>query len=502
MKSKLLSLSLIAIGFVQAALHGSPNIVFILADDLGFGYVNANNPDSKIPTPAMDRIAAEGMRFTDAHSPSAVCTPTRYGIMTGRYCWRTRLKRGVLWGIDGSLIDPNRNTMARVLQSKGYSTACVGKWHLGMDFYDANGEIVPNDREYERTEGIDQVDYNRKIGNSPLSYGFDYSYVITGSLNMFPYAYIEGDRFTEAATDFQPKTEHQISIISGGPKAPGFDFEKVVDVFTEKAVSFIDESAESEKPFFLYLPLTAPHKPVLPTSTFQGKSKHGIYGDFLMQVDEVVKNIDAALERNDLKQDTLIVLTSDNGSFMFRLSDDVADHVQDFKALGYHTENHQSNGIWRGTKADIYEGGHRVPMLVRWPGKVQAGATCDTTTTLTDWYATFSEIVSHNLSEEEAEDSFSILPLLQGKTIWDRAPVVHHSIAGMFAIRDGKWKLIAGNGSGGRQQPKGENFKGPYQLYNIEEDPSETKNLASFQPETIAKLEAALKTIQDRGRSR
>ena len=495
-------LPFIAVALCQSTLFGSPNIVFILADDLGFGDIGANNPDSRIPTPAMDRIATEGMRFTDAHSPSAVCTPTRYGILTGRYCWRTRLKSSVLWGIDGSLIDPNRNTLAKVLQSKDYTTACIGKWHLGMDFYDANGEIVPSNREYERTQGIDQVDYSRKIGNSPLSYGFDYSYVITGSLNMFPYSYIEGDRFTEAATDFQPKTEHQISIISGGPKAPGFDFEKVVDVFTEKAVSFIDESAKNENPFFLYLPLTAPHKPVLPTSSFQGKSKYGIYGDFVMQVDDVVRQIDAALEKNNLKQNTLLVLTSDNGSFMYRLSKDETDHVEDFKAVGYHTENHQSNHIWRGTKADIYEGGHRVPMLVRWPGKVQADSTCDQTTTLTDWYATFSEIVSYKLSQQEAEDSFSILSLLQGASSWNRPPIINHSIAGMFAFRDGKWKLIAGNGSGGRQQPRGINFERPYQLYNLAEDPSEKMNLAASHPETVAKLEAALKTIQDRGRSR
>ena len=479
-----------------------PNIIFILADDLGYGDVKANNPSSKIPTPAMDRLAKEGMRFTDSHSPSAVCTPTRYGILTGRYCWRTSLTRGVLWGIDHSLIDTGRTTMADMLKSKGYSTACVGKWHLGLNFYDKNGDIVPNDREYERTKGIDEVDYSRPVGNSPLSYGFDYSYIITGSLNMFPYTYIEGDRITEAATKFKPRTEHAITIISGGPMAPSFDFEQVVDVFTEKAVNFIHESARDEDPFFLYFSLTAPHKPVLPTSEFQGKSDLGVYGDFVMQVDDVVQQVDQALKATGQKENTLIVVTSDNGSFMYRHSDQEVDHTRDWTAHGYHTGNHQSNYIWRGTKADVYEGGHRVPTFVRWPGEVKAGSICDQTTTLTDWYATFADIVSYSPSVNEAEDSFSILPLLKGARSWDRAPVINHSITGMFAIRDGHWKLIAGNGSGGRQQPRGKPFERPYQLYNLESDPMEVINLIEDQPERAAKLEAMLTQIREQGRSR
>lgn len=486
----------------SATATGKPNIVFILADDLGYGDVQANNPESRIPTPSIDRIATEGMRFTDAHSPSAVCTPTRYGILTGRYSWRTRPKRGVLWGIDGSLIDPNRTTIADLLRNEGYRTACIGKWHLGMDFRDSEGNPVPGDRKYEQVEGIDRVDYSKPVGNSPLSYGFDNSYVITGSLNMFPYAYIEGDRFTEAATEFKPRTEHNITIISGGPKAPGFDFEAVVDVFTEKAVSFIEESAKTEDPFFLYFPLTAPHKPVLPTSAFKGKSKYGIYGDFVMQVDDVVAQIDAALESSGAKQNTLLIFTSDNGSFMYRLDKEEPDHIQDFRALGYYPENHQSNHIWRGTKADIYEAGHRVPTFVRWPGTIEAGSICERTVTLTDWFATFAEIHSRPLESDEGEDSFSLLPLFTGSESWERAPVINHSIAGMFAIRDGRWKLIAGNGSGGRQNPRGIPFERPYQLYDLQIDPSESNNLIDSNPEIASRLETALERIRSQGRSR
>lgn len=482
--------------------YPSPNIIVILADDLGFGDVGANNPASDIPTPAMDQLAAEGMRFTDAHSPSAVCTPTRYGLLTGRYAWRSRLKKGVLWGIDPTLIEPGRNTLAHLLQRQGYTTACIGKWHLGMDFRSKSGEVLTHQIKYQNEEGTDVIDYEQRITNSPLTHGFDHSYVIAGSLNMYPYTYIDGDRFAEAATEFQPKTPHAISIISGGPKAPCFDFEKVMDVFTGKAVSFIRKSATQDAPFFLYFPLTGPHKPVIPTDDFKDQSQHGIYGDFVMQMDDTLRQIDEVLEATGTKQNTLVVLTSDNGSFMFRLSDDEPDHLQDFRAVGYHPSNHQSNHIWRGTKADIYEGGHRVPMIVRWPGAVAAGSTSNQTTTLTDWYATLAELVGHPLTEDEAEDSFSLWPLLRESEDWQRAPVIHHSINGTFAIRKGRWKLIAGNGSGGRQQPKGKPFDRPYQLYDMEADPSESTDLIEKHPEIAANLEAALQRINQSGRSR
>ncbi|NRB73986.1 MAG: arylsulfatase [Verrucomicrobiales bacterium] len=471
-------------------------MIVILADDLGYGDVGAYNSESQIATPAMDRLAAEGMRFTDAHSPSAVCTPTRYGLLTGRYCWRTRLKKGVLWGIDPALMDPERATVADLFKKAGYATACIGKWHLGFDFYDAEGELLPNNREYERTAGADRVDYSRRIGKSPQEYGFDQSFVITGSLNMFPYTYIEGDRIVESASEFKPRTPHNITIISGGPMAPDFDFEAVVDVFAEKAEAFVRSSVKNGDPFFLYYPLTAPHKPVLPAKRFQGKSGFGIYGDFILQVDDVVARIDQVLEETGRQENTLIVVTSDNGSFMYRLSDEAPDHLDDFTATGYRAENHQSNYHWRGTKADIYEAGHRVPMLVRWPAVVEAGTVSEETVTLTDWYRTFAAMLSQEVRENEAEDSISLIPLLTAEGEWQRPPVVHHSFSGMFAIRDGDWKLIAGNGSGGRENPKGKAFERPYQLYNLKQDPSETKNLIEQHPEIAERLEGDLEQIR------
>jgi|TARA_Y100000385_G_scaffold231070_1_gene242904 arylsulfatase A-like enzyme len=487
---------------ISAEAAEPPNVVIILADDLGYGDVGANNPDSRIPTPAMDRVAAEGIRFTDGHSPSAVCTPTRYALLTGRYCWRTRLKSGVLWGIDPSLMDPKRSTIASMLKAKGYRTACIGKWHLGMDFRDKNGRPLKNDRKLQEQPGIDPVDYSKPVGNSPLTYGFHESFIITGSLNMYPYAYIDGDRFTQAATDFKPRTAHNITIISGGPKAPDFDFEAVVDTFNRRAVKFIRESAAAKKPFFLYFPLTSPHKPVIPSARFKGKSEYGIYGDFVIETDDAVGQILKVLDKTKQADNTIVVVTSDNGSFMFRIDEGKPDHIEDFSAVGYHPKHHQSNHIWRGTKADIYEGGHRVPLLVRWPSSIKAGSVSDHTTTLTDWFATISELVDHRMTDGEGEDSFSLVPLLKGNGTWQRAPVINHSINGTFAIRDGRWKLIAGSGSGGRQAPRGKPFERPYQLYDLTADPSERNNLIRLNPQLAKALEKKLDDIRDAGRSR
>lgn len=305
----------------------------------------------------------------------------------------------MLWGIAHSLIDPDRSTLADILKAKGYRTACVGKWHLGMDFYDENGNLLDPDPRYAKEPGFDRVDYSRPVGNSPLAYGFDESFVINGSLNMSPYAYIDGDRFTQAATEFKPRTEHDITIISGGPKAPDFKFDAVIDTFNERAVRFIREAARADQPFFLYFPLTSPHKPVVPSARFKGKSDYGIYGDFVMETDAAVGRILQVLDETGQTENSLVVVTSDNGSYMFRIPEDEPDHVSDFRALGYHPKTHQSNFIWRGTKTDIYEAGHRVPMLVRWPAGIEAGSVSNHLTTLTDWYATLAELVDHQLTD-------------------------------------------------------------------------------------------------------
>lgn len=477
-------------GGSRAGTKKQPNIVFILADDMGYGDVRALNPESKVPTPNLDRIAKQGMIFSDAHSGSAVCTPTRYGVLTGRYCWRTRLKRGVLNGYSSHLVDPDRLTAADVCKQVGYHTACIGKWHLGMD--------LPRKPNGKQTD----LDYAGRIENSPNVNGFDYFYGITASLDFPPYVFIENDRFTEPASETIQGVRFP-GFLRAGPKSPSFSHIDALDVLTKKATGYIRQRAGHEEPFFLYFPLTAPHKPCLPAKRFQGKSGIGPYGDFVMQTDWVVGQVDRTLKELGLAENTLLIYTSDNGSYMYRWSEDKRDHKQEVSVQGYHSSVHRANYIWRGTKADIWEAGHRIPYLVRWPRKVKAGSVCKQTICLTDLTATCAEIVGYALPENAAEDSFSTVPLMKGLD-WDvpRAPVIHHSISGMFSLRDEKWKMVFGNGSGGREKPRGKPFAKPYFLFDLENDPSETTNVIEKYPEVAQRLEAKLGAIRKSGRSR
>ncbi len=453
-----------------------PNIVFMMADDLGYGDVHANNPESKIPTPNFDRIARQGMRFTDAHSGSAVCTPTRYGVVTGRYSWRTRMKSGVLNGYSAPLIEPGRATVASALKGLGYHTACIGKWHLGMELPKKGDGKQP------------ALDYAGKIEGGPRAVGFDYNYNVIASLDMPPYVYVENEGFVEAGTETYPGSAFP-EFIRSGPKAPGFDFDGCLDRLADTAARYIAERGKARKeggaPFFLYFPLTAPHKPVMPAQRFQGASDLGDYGDFIMQVDDTVGRVERALRTAGVSDNTLFIVTSDNGSFMYRLRNaperhlDASgeDHVTQSSVQAFDQKHHKSNYIWRGTKADIWDGGHRVPFIAQWPARVQGGATCDTPICHTDFMATAVEAAGGALAAGAGEDSFSIVPLLLEKTAKKRPPVVHHSGNGTYALRDGQWKFILGMGSGGRGQPSSRPWSRPYQLYNMKVDPSETINL-------------------------
>lgn len=474
----------------SASPSKQPNIVFILADDMGYGDIQALNPQSRIPTPHLNKLASEGMVFTDAHSGAAVCTPTRYGVVTGRYCWRSRLKRGVLNGYSSHLIEPERLTVADVMKRSGYHTACIGKWHLGMD--------LP----VTKQGGQQRIDHTAKIENGPNALGFDTFFGVTASLDMPPYVFVENDRFPKPVAAQYQKTDFP-NYSRGGLMAADFSHEKALDQLTQKAVDYIDARSKQEKPFFLYFPLTAPHKPCLPAERFRGKTDLGDYGDFVTQVDWVVGRIDKALRSNGLTDDTLLIYTSDNGSYMYRWQAEKPDHVTQPSVQGFHPKHHQANYIWRGTKADIWEAGHHVPYLVRWPGVVRPGTQCDETICLTDLMATCADITDFQLPSEAAEDSFSILPLLQGrKRLVPRAPVIHHSANGMFSLREGQWKMVFGNGSGGRQQPRGKPFEKPYALFDLEQDPSETTNVIDAHPEIAQRLTENLETIKSSRRSR
>ncbi|MCB1122388.1 MAG: arylsulfatase, partial [Verrucomicrobiae bacterium] len=436
MKNLLHPILILIIACIYSFADSRPNIVFIMADDMGYGDVEVLNPRSKIPTPNLNRLAHEGMTFTDAHSPSAVCTPTRYGVMTGRYCWRSSLTRGVLNGYGEPLIETDRETVASFLKKQGYTTGVVGKWHLGLGFQKTKGEW----------------DWKKHVDYSPVDAGFDYSLVIPASLDFPPYVYIEGHSITGLPNSIREGTPFPEFMRKG---ELGSDFSPVdcLDHLTEAVTGFIKRESGKEKPFFLYIPLTAPHKPVMPHPRFRGLTGLGPYGDFVVQVDWTVGQVLNTIDEAGIYEDTLVFYTSDNGSYMYRLTDpNEPDHVSDASVQAFYEGNHTSNGELRGTKADIWEAGHRVPFFARWPGKIRAGSQSNRTITHTDLFATAADVIGAKLPDPQvaAQDSFSIKPLLLGdEKSFKRAPVIHHSGGGMFAIRDGEWKLVLGNGSGG-----------------------------------------------------
>ena len=477
-----------AVALGQAGAAAKPNIVFVLADDLGYGDVQALNARSKVPTPHLNRLARQGMTFTDAHSPSAVCTPTRYGALTGRYCWRSRLKRGVLNGYSAPLLEPGRLTVAGMLRANGYHTSVVGKWHLGLGFQ----------------KGADgQIDYAKPVTDGPNDHGFDDSFIIPASLDFPPYVYIENGRVIEMPSIDQPAVKFP-GFLRRGPRQPGLVMDDCLDELTRRAAAVIRERARKEPPFFLYFPLTAPHKPVQPHPRFIGKSGLGLYGDFVMQVDWTVGQVMQSIDSAGIGKNTLLIFTSDNGSFMRRLGpEEKEDHVSDATIQAYNETHHTANGELRGTKADVWEAGHRVPFFARWPGVIAAGSTCDKLTAHVDLFATCAEIAGAKLPDDAAEDSFSWLPLFRGGD-WakPRAPIINHSAAGMFALRSGKWKLIAGNGSGGREAPKGKPFQKPFMLFDLQADVGEQNDLAKAKPKLVEQLTAQLEAIRGNGRSR
>lgn len=457
-----------------------PNIVLILADDLGWGDLGCYG--GKIPTPHCDRLAREGLRFTDFHTASSVCSPTRYSILTGRYNWRSRLQKGVLWGFSRPLIPPSRQTLASLLHDAGYATACIGKWHLGLGWTLKAGVHPDN----SSTDGSG-ADFLQPVSGGPAALGFDRFFGITGSLDMPPFVYIDGDRPAGI-----PSVRKK--YVRSGLAAPDFSGEQCPKVWASKAGEFVAAQAAGKRPFFLYLPLTSPHTPILPTREFSGKGLTP-YADFVMETDWVVGQVLAALETARVAANTLVLFTSDNG----------CSPAAGIPALQKH--GHFPNGPWRGTKADFWEGGHRVPLLARWPGRIQPGTGTAALTCSVDFFATLAEIVGHQPAAVSAEDSVSFVPVLDGRKPL-RTSLVSHSIDGEFAIRQGEWKLCLGPGSGGWSKPKNAwpaaNPAQPetlVQLYDLAADPGETKNLAETEGKRAADLAALLADQLRRGRS-
>lgn len=458
-----------------------PNIVFIFADDMGYGDVSAFNENSKIQTTNIDRIANEGVAFTDAHSSSSVSTPSRYSLLTGRYNWRSDLKSGVLMGYNKALIAPDRRTIASVLRDQGYQTACIGKWHLGWDWNNIEA-------------GKDSVDFSKPITNGPTTRGFDYFYGIIASLDMAPYVYVENDMPT--ALPDRETVNDGMKYWRKGPTASDFDHEQTLPNFINRAVDYIHDKSKDDKPFYLYLPLPAPHTPILPIKEYQGKSGLNPYGDFVLMVDDMVGKVMKALKDAGVDDNTILVFSTDNGCSPQAKFDELQE------------KGHYPSYIYRGHKADLFDGGHRIPCVVRWPAKIKPH-TVNQTVCLTDFFATFATIADYQLKDSEGEDSYNILPLLLNEKEGDviREATVHHSINGDFTIRKGEWKLLLSPSSGGWSFPKpgtdDEVIKTLplVQLYNMKTDPAEKNNVYAERPEVVKELKDLMIKYVKEGRS-
>ena len=495
---------IIALWIVSGMCPGqghTPNIVIILADDLGYGDPGCYNDQSLIPTPNIDDLANQGMKFSDAHSPSSVCTPTRYGLLTGRYCWRTRLKRSVLWPWDPPLLESDRLTLPEMFQQKGYATACVGKWHLGWDWPLQNGQYLSDKFSgvtlpaQKREVLAQQIDFSRPTRGGPTDHGFQ-SYFGDDVPNFPPYAFIEDRKTIGIPTVSKPPS----MFGNPGPALPAWDLSIVMPTITQQAVQLIEGHQADDPPFFLFMPLTAPHTPIAPSSHFIGKSKAGWYGDYVHQVDWTLGQIQTALRRNDLTNDTLLIFTSDNGSPQ-RNGENMNGPTGSVKKLG-----HDPSRPWRGMKSDAWEGGHRVPFIAAWPGHILANSTSQQPIILTDLMRTLARLIDFELDAETAEDSFDISATLFTKASdLNSSPIrdhlIHHSGNGLFAIREGAWKLILGKNSGGftRFNPPADAPAG--QLYNLRNDPSESNNLYEQNPKVVQQLTQRLNHLKNSGRS-
>lgn len=467
-----------------------PNVLLILADDLGYGDVACFGGERcKIPTPNLDRLAKEGLRFTDAHSTAAVCAPSRYALMTGRYAWRTRWRAQNLEAWGRPMIEADRLTLAELAHDHGYRTACIGKWHLGWDWpigagkeplfrARAGAEPAPSEAqlaEWKRT-------FEAPLAEGPLARGFE-QYFGVDLPNHPPFVFIDGDRTVGVPTEWLPRASIGAGLASqGGPAVAGWKLDGILPALGDRVERFLAGRKEDPRPFFLYLSLTAPHTPYVPSEGFRGKSGVGLYGDFVMETDAFVGRVLASLEATGAAHDTLVIFASDNG----------CAPTADFAALA--AKGHYPSGPWRGAKQDAWEGGHRVPFIVRWPGKVASGTSSSRTIGLVDLTATLADLLDAPLPHDAAEDSVSFLPLLRGETRDIRDHLVAQSASGVLALRAGRWKVIFGPGSGAPDGTKA-------QLFDLAADPGEQHDVAPAHPDEVARLTAEMRRQIELGRS-
>lgn len=501
-----LSLSVAVGNLAVAADQNLPNVLLILADDLGYGDVSCYNDQSKVPTPHLDRLASEGMRFTDAHSPATVCTPSRYGLLTGQMAFRVPNGGTVFQGAGGpSLIATGRLTLPAMLKQQGYTTAAVGKWHVGLTFRDESGAAIHSGR----FEDVRRIDYSGRIEGGPLDHGFDRFFgTACCPTTDWLYAFIEGDRIPSKPTrplDRSTLPKHPYANdCREGLIAPGFPMEEVDLIFLEKSREFLSQHVREapNQPFFLYHATQAVHLPSFAGKDFRGKSPAGPHGDFIHEFDWIVGELMRELDRHGLAQNTLVLVSSDNGPETTSVIHMRSDH------------GHDGARPWRGMKRDSWEGGHRVPLIVRWPGRVKPGSSSDQLVCLTDVMATLAALTGAELPHDAAEDSFNLLPVLEGKAAGPIRPfLLTQAFAGAktLSIRRGDWKYLDHRGSGGnRYDADGlktfalpeKDPETPGQLYDLASDPGETTNHFSEEPGRVKELRDLLEQSKVSGRSR
>lgn len=481
--------------------QAKPNIVYFLVDDMGYGDASCLNPAGKIRTPSIDRLAREGMTFTDAHSSSAVCSPSRYSILTGRYNWRSVLQKGIVGLYGKPLIGAKRFTVPKLLKEHGYHTACIGKWHLGQgwafdideeDYFPAKAPdmdcaATPAQRQRWREA------FSKPTTGGPTTRGFDYYFGVDVP-NWPPYCFIENDRTVGIPAEFLPRRLVGNNLASySGPAISRWNFEQLLPTWAKKADGYIAERAAAGEPFFLYLPMTSPHTPLSVNTPWIGKSGlDNLYADLVMETDDVFGRVLASLAEHGVADNTLVIFASDNGC---------AHYIGARELEG---RGHYPSGPYRGYKSDAWDGGHRIPCIARWPGVIRPGSRCDRIVCLSDLMATCAEILGAALADDAGEDSVSMLPLFRGTGATGRTTVIHHSIAGKFAVRDDRWKLVLCPGSGGWTLNDAEAARAGLplvQLYDMRSDPGETRNLQAVNQDKVKELLGLLRKHVADGRS-
>lgn len=493
----------------KAVSAKSPNIIIILADDMGYGDISTLNPDSKIRTPSLDKLVQQGISFTNAHSSASVCTPSRYGLLTGRYAFRSKTAAYGIGGFDRPVIEEERETLASTLKKSGYATAVIGKWHLGLDWQTKDGLPAKLDQK----TGYSNVDYSKEVKKGPNNVGFDYSFIHPASLDIPPYVFLRNHKVIDPdivlTTSVYPvrkertlyawDKKHTDSLAvywekgvwwRQGEMSKSFRIETCQSTIVREGIAFIDSqvSKNAAQPFFLYLPLTGPHTPWMPGDKFRGKSDIGLYGDFVMEIDDIVAQIRETLIRNKIDENTLIIFASDNGAYW---------PEEEIKLQG-----HNSNSGTKGQKGDVWDGGHRIPLIMSWPEEIPGNAQYPHLLSLTDFFATLSDLLGLVSSENQGRDSESFSQVFRAE--WDkphRNDMVHHSSGNLYGIRVVDWKFIEGLGSGGFTVPAHitPEIVGPTgQLYQISSDPREQENLFLKYPEKVAELSNLMNKITNR----